>query len=298
MLENELTLKHGVEFWIKRDDLLHPLVSGNKWRKLKYNLDFVSKNRLAGIISFGGAYSNHVYALSAACFLLKIPLKLYIRGEPPLSLGYTLRSAIEHEAELHFIDRNSYKKMTAEIADEDQTVRDGWLIIPEGGSNSLGMKGMAELLAELPFEPEHMIISAGTGGSLCGLAKAGYHQNTIYHGICVLKAQGLLDSLISSQLNGIPVKVKMHYNYHLGGYAKTSEEVVEVINRYVDEHGILLDPVYTSKAALAVEHLIATKVIGRGERAILIHTGGLQGLWGMQDRLLKMGLNNAIFDRL
>jgi 1-aminocyclopropane-1-carboxylate deaminase len=296
VLINEWTVKYGVQCWIKRDDLLHPLVSGNKWRKLKYNLEFVKRNHLAGIISFGGAYSNHVFALSAACHVSGIPLKLYIRGEAPHKSGFTLSKAIEHGASLHFVDRELYRQIRYGIA-ETISFPEDWLILPEGGSNLAGMKGLSEVPQELSFIPEHWVLAAGTGGSLCGLAQGGQSYSQ-FHGICVLKGKGMLDSFVHQSCPEIAESVTVHYDYHYGGYAKVSQELVEVINRYYHDHELILDPVYTAKAMLALEDLVRKEVIKSGERVVFIHTGGLQGLWGMQKKLEGLGLDKEIYERL
>ena len=278
--------KSGVELFLKREDLIHPEVSGNKWRKLKYHmLDLLEKPHNQGILTKGGAYSNHILATAAAAHAVNIASKAFIRGECIEPLNPTLKRAQELGMEFHFVTRDAYKlplKDLASIHFGDQP----WVIIPEGGTDAKGIKGCTEILTE--EDKTHfdtITVSFGTGGTASGLIQSlGAHQSIrIYPALRGMQVKDTLLGLADEHI-GLE-KVQIISDYHFGGYAKIDKVLMNFIRDFEQGTGIPLDPVYTSKMIYGLLADIEKGNIPVGSRVLAIHTGGLQGRWGMEQRL-------------
>lgn len=293
-LQDNATDRAEVTLLVKRDDLLHPLVSGNKWRKLKYNLEMYSKDHYEGILSFGGAYSNHLYALSSACHLHKIPCTFYIRGEQPQKAGFTLQAAQEFGTNILWLNREEYRNRK-NSTDFLQSEFAHYYFIPEGGSNPLGVFGLADLVAEVLNPVDYWVTALGTGGTLAGLARAIPPESKAL-GISCLKGNGAEAGWVK-ELMGAAYRnnYTVLNGYEHGGYAKVSAALVDFMNQIYRTHTLKLDPVYTAKTLLAVYHLMSEGYFEKNSTILFIHTGGLQGLKGMEKKLKQMGLEEFYF---
>lgn len=297
-LQHPLFNKHNVQVKVKRDDIIHPVISGNKWRKLKYNLQQVKQSQnINGVVSFGGCYSNHIHALAFACFEQNIPCVGIIRGEEENTNNFTLSWAKHWGMKLCFVDRKTYRRRhDSDYLEELKQQFPHYFIVPEGGSNKLAIAGVSEVVSELIQQTEFdtLITPVGSGGTLAGLI-AGDQLNDITHnilGITVLKNAEYLEDEIKSLL---PITVNKHTKwqllteFHRGGYAKFSSKDAERILEFSQITGVDFEPVYSGKMILAFLDLLEQGYFINGERIVLLHTGGMQGLGGMIER----GILNA-----
>lgn len=254
---------------VLRLDLLHPQLSGNKWFKLKYNLLAAQQENKDTILSFGGAYSNHIAATAYAAKVLGLKSIGVIRGEEPPKWGHTLLQAKSDGMDLHFLPREQYRKKESRsfIASLKEQFGDIFMI-PEGGNNTLGIKGAAEILSSAVSELSsftHICCAVGTGATLAGLVNAA-GDNQVVMGFPVLKNESRGPS--SSSI--IP-------GYHFGGYAKTSPAPFTFMNKFYEDFNIPLDFVYTGKMVYGVMDLISKNYFPAGSNLLIIHSGGLQG---------------------
>lgn len=265
---------------LKRDDLLHPVISGNKWRKLKYALLEAQQNQVKQLISFGGGFSNHLHALAYCCYQMNIRFTAIIRGDYSGNPSPMLRDLVSWGAELNYVDRLTYqlRDKPEYLASLQQQYPDG-IIIPEGGSQALALKGVGEVITELNEDYDYIMAPVGSGGTLAGLINT-TQSNTHIMGIAVLKGKGYLESLVS-QLLPAPVKSKsnwhINHHYHLGGYAKTTSELNAFCDTFFQQTAIQIEPVYSGKLFFALRDLIEKHVFPQGSRILVLHTGGLQG---------------------
>lgn len=268
-------LPDGVRAAVLRLDLLHPEVSGNKWFKLRYNLEEALVQGKTRLLTFGGAYSNHIAATAAACQLAGIACTGIIRGEEPPVLSHTLRDAIARGMELHFISREAYR-----LKDETDwnTIYPDAYIVPEGGNNALGAKGCEEILS-LVTDPSftHIACAVGTGTTLAGLINSAVLQQEI-RGYVVLKGATYLEQQIQSLLAPPPLPHwQLVHQHHGGGYAKVTPALTEFIRQFYEETDIPLDIVYTGKLFMGFRQDVLDGMYPLGSNVLLIHTGGLQG---------------------
>ncbi|WOH35906.1 pyridoxal-phosphate dependent enzyme [Thalassotalea fonticola] len=281
--------KYGVEVFIKRDDLIHPIISGNKWRKLKYNLRSAQELGCQQILSFGGAFSNHIHALAFACKQQNLQAIGVIRGEEQYQHNFTLSWAKYWHMELRFIDRITYKKRNnADYIAQLQAEFPEAFIVPEGGSNQLALPGVGEVITELNEQSEYdyLLTPVGSGGTIAGLIKTDNNQHKIL-GIAVLK-QG---DYLANEVNALLGDGADNYNkwqilnqFHRGGYGKYKPEDAERMLQFSQTTGIPLEPVYSGKMILALLDLLEQDYFKAGAKIMLLHTGGLQGLGGMAER--------------
>jgi 1-aminocyclopropane-1-carboxylate deaminase len=270
----------NIQAEVLRLDKIHPVISGNKWFKLKYYLAEAAKRDIKTLITFGGAYSNHIIATAYASKELGIKSLGIIRGEAPGILSPTLRAAREYGMHLIFISRGEYrKKDDSPFTSKLLSTHPGSLIIPEGGAGAEGVRGSAEILDLTNSDRySHILCAVGTATTFTGLAqRSGKSQRMI--GISVLK--GGNEELLQ-QLEGFIDKEKMSYcqinpDYHFGGYAKPSEPLFGFMNALYKETGIPTDFVYTGKLFFAVADLIKKDLFPPASRLLIIHSGGLQG---------------------
>ncbi len=281
---------------IKRDDLLHPHISGNKYRKLKYNLEQASKEGKDRILTFGGAFSNHIAATAAAGNELGFRTIGIIRGDElaknfPDSIreNPTLQFAVKMGMELHFTDRKTYrmKDQPAYIESLKKSFGDFYLV-PQGGTNELAVKGTQEILDENDKEFDYICSAVGTGGTIAGIINAVHPEQKVL-GFPALKGDFLYRD-IGSFVHNRAVQWKL-YPYHFGGFAKINDELIEFINDFKEQTNIQLDPVYTGKMLYGIVDLLKKGTLPRQARILAVHTGGLQGIDGMNVRLRKKNKN-------
>lgn len=276
-LVHPLLTEQGITLYCKRDDLLHPRLSGNKWRKLKYPLRQALTEHAAGILSFGGAYSNHLHALAAAGQALNLPTVGIVRGEAS-SHNPTLTDVRHWGMQLEFVNRQQYRRRQDSdwLAELAQRYPD-YMILPEGGSCALALPGVAELWQELPPQIE-MILPVASGGTMAGLLSA-RPTGAKVRGYAVLKSDPWLKKEIIALYP--PAAHDKHwqlvYKYHGGGYAKCSVDDKLAIAQLAAELQLPLEPIYSGKALLGLFNDIATGHFKRGSTLVFLHTGGLQG---------------------
>lgn len=269
----------GISLKVKREDLNHPFVSGNKWWKLKLNLEEAKKQNLEILLTFGGAYSNHIYATAAAASSLGLRSIGIIRGEEPTRLNKTLQFAKDRGMHLHFISRTSYKDKGNDHFVETLHDRFGdFYLIPEGGTNALAVEGVKQFARMLnQVDCDVICAPVGTGGTLAGLIQGSNVSRKIL-GFSVLKNGSFLREVIEN----LNAKESISHwelltDYAYGGYGKKNEEVEKFISDFFKETSIPLDFVYTAKMMMGIRDLIVKGYFKRGTTILAIHTGGLQG---------------------
>ena len=262
-----------IELSILRLDKIHPVISGNKWFKLKYYLEDAKRLNKKNIVTFGGAWSNHIVATAAICQLNGLNAIGLIRGEKPPQLSPTLQHAKEMGMQLVFITRDDYqnKKIPPVFLTEE------YYLINEGGYGIRGAEGAATIPDTYDKEAyTHIIAACGTGTMLAGLIRTALpHQHIT--GISVLKNNYALEESIKSLLPDLRGDFQLIHDYHFGGYAKYTTELIRFMNGFYQETGIPADFVYTGKLFFAVTDLIKKGIIPSGSRVLAIHSGGLQG---------------------
>ncbi len=287
-LSHPLFSEHQVSVYIKRDDLLHPYISGNKWRKLKYNIEHIKKEKLTGIVSFGGSYSNHIHALAYACKVNNIKSVGIIRGEIENQQNYTLRCAKQWGMQLVFVDRKTYRRRhDVQYLTELQHEYPEYFIVPEGGSNALAVNGVAEICQELneQIEFDTLLTPVGSAGTLSGLIVGDKGQHQLL-GIAVLKQAEYLNEEVVKLIDGVTDyhNWQILTDYHQGGYAKFSSEALEKLRQFSAFTQVPFEPIYSGKMILALLDLIEKQRFEKGHRIVLLHTGGLQGLAGLAEQ--------------
>ncbi|WP_276368111.1 pyridoxal-phosphate dependent enzyme [Chryseolinea sp. H1M3-3] len=274
-IHDEVLERAQVSLLIKREDLNHPYVSGNKWWKLKYNIKDAVDNNFKTLVTFGGAYSNHIFATAAAASEVNLKSVGIIRGERTLPLNPTLSFAEQKGMKLYFIPREAYreKKIPERLLDE---LEDPY-VIPEGGSNLWAVKGVRDFADTLKCEYDYLCCPVGTGGTLAGLIEQ-VNVRKIILGFPVLKqADFLINEILNlSKKSKDATNWRLMYDYHFGGYAKTTSQLLEFIERFKLLHNIPLEFVYTAKMMMGVYDLIGKNFFKPGSTILAIHTGGLQ----------------------
>jgi 1-aminocyclopropane-1-carboxylate deaminase len=274
----------GVRLWCKRDDLIHPTLSGNKWRKLKYHLQQASEQGKTHLLSFGGAYSNHIHALAAAGHQAGLRTTGIIRGEAEAVSNTTLSAAKGWGMNLIFVDRQSYRRRQ-EPDWLAQFMAPDTLIVPEGGSSPLAIPGVAELVAEVPFSPDLWVLPCASGGTLAGLI-AGKREREQILAIAVLKGGAFIhDEVCRLYPRAVDTPGwQIALDHHDGGYAKFSPEMWQWVQAFSAQSGLPLEPIYSGKAIWGLFRELAAGRIPRGSEIVFIHTGGLQGLAGLKEQ--------------
>lgn len=275
-----------VQLYVKRDDLIHPLFGGNKWRKLKYNLNYAREQNYNTLLTFGGAWSNHIYATAAAAQYFGFDSIGIIRGEQHTPLNATLTFAENCGMQLHYVSRTEYRqKHQTDYQKRLQQQYGNIYILPEGGSNALALQGCAEIVAEINHElskPFDVICCAsGTGATLAGLItalKSG--QSAI--GFSALKGGDFLKKDVANFLNSdiSEVNWQIETAFHFAGYAKIDERLISFMRAFKMQYGFALDAVYTAKMFYGLFKQIEQKAFKPGTTIIAVHSGGLQGNTG------------------
>ncbi len=287
-LHDELIEKSGVELYIKREDLTDPIISGNKYRKLKYNLIYARNHGFETLLTFGGAYSNHIHAVAYAGSKYGFKTIGIIRGEKTLPYNRTLKDAIVFGMRLHYVSRADYKrKNDPSFITELRNKYGNFYLVPEGGSNALAVKGCIEILHENAQDFDHYCCSCGTGGTVAGIISSLNGSKKVW-GFPALKHGEFLKNEISRLIADYNKRSYSNWEliteYHFGGYAKFTGELIEFINRFKKTHEISLDPIYTGKLLYGIYDKIRSGFFNHGEKVLAIHTGGLQGILGFNER--------------
>jgi 1-aminocyclopropane-1-carboxylate deaminase len=268
-----------VGVWVMRLDLVHPVVSGNKWFKLHYHLQEAFAQGKKAILTFGGAYSNHIAATAFACRAAGIACMGIIRGERPARLSHTLTAAAEQGMELRFVSRDAYKNRKADLA-AALTVphTNNYYIINEGGYSEAGVKGVTEILQRADTRSfTHICCSVGTGTTLAGLIRSAATNQSVI-GISSMKSNHALTEAVTA-LNEPALASRCHilHDYHLGGYAKCTAALLTFMNEVYAQNAVPTDFVYTGKLFYAVSNMLQSRYFEPASRVLLIHSGGLQG---------------------
>lgn len=280
LLENS-----DITLYIKREDLLHPYISGNKFRKLKYNIVQARKEGKTKLVTFGGAFSNHILAAAAAGAEYGFQTVGIIRGEElrdKILENPTLRQAQDFGMEFVFVSREAYKTKTESyFLDSLKDMLGDFYLLPEGGTNDLAVKGCEEILTESDADFDFICSAVGTGGTLSGLINCSKSSQQVL-GFPALKGDFLREDICSfvSKTNW-----DLQTEYHFGGYGKVTEELVAFINTFYQNYGVPLDPIYTGKMVFGVIDLIDKGWFPSQSKILMIHTGGLQGIAGMNQML-------------
>ena len=282
----QLPLPDGIQLTIKREDKNHPLVSGNKLRKLKYNIQQALAEGKDTILTFGGAYSNHIAATAAAGNLMGIKTIGVIRGdelECEIDVNPTLNFCKSCGMELFFVSRSDYRNKTSPQFLEMIVNRFGSnvYIAPEGGTNALAVKGTAEILTPQDSAFDVICTAVGTGGTIAGLIEASEPHQTVI-GFPALKGVDFLENVIRQYTH----KTNWHlvYDYNFGGYAKVNDELIDFLNDFNKSTGIPLDPIYVGKMIFAIFALASKGYFAPNTKILAIHTGGLQGIKGINKK--------------
>jgi 1-aminocyclopropane-1-carboxylate deaminase len=290
LLQLPLFAEKQVTLAIKREDLLHPFISGNKFRKLKYNLLAANKMGYHTILTFGGAYSNHIAATAYAAKEKGINSIGIIRGEELRESWHhntTLLKAHEDGMIFKFVSRGDYRKKEESefLADLKNEFGDFYLV-PEGGTNELAIKGCEEILVSGDQQFDYICTSVGTGGTVAGLINSSFPHQTVL-GFSSLKGEFLKEDIKKITNNN---RWELISDYHFGGYAKISQELIHFINDFKEQTNISLDPIYTGKMLFGLFDRVLRNTFAKETKILAIHTGGLQGIAGMNSVLKKKKL--------
>ncbi|MEW7278658.1 pyridoxal-phosphate dependent enzyme [Aquimarina sp. 2201CG1-2-11] len=291
---HDILEKAQVYLDIKREDQIHEHVSGNKFRKLKYNLLYAQEQGYKTVLTYGGAYSNHIAATAAAAKMLGLQSIGVIRGEElghdlekTLSENTTLQFAATQGMNFTFVTREAYRNKTSlEYTKQLQEMFGACYHIPEGGTNNLAIKGCEEILAPEDHEYDIICCAVGTGGTIAGIVNSTHsHQK-------VLGFPALKGDFLKKEIEKFTVKKNWELvnDYHFGGYGKINQEGIEFMNRFYEQQSVLLDPLYTAKMIFGIFDRVQKGVFKKNTRILAVHTGGLQGIAGMNQKLRKKKL--------
>jgi len=274
-LSLDTTDNRNIVLDIKRDDLLHPIISGNKWRKLKYLLLLIEAKGYRKVATMGGAYSNFIHSLSYVCHLLGWQCDLYIRAFPEQVLTPTLLDCKRWGANLHYVDRKSFR----ELRNNPPGLPDDVLWIAEGGMHELSILGLQEIMMELNYQYDYIVIATATGTSVAGLVEgaSAYQQKAKIIGISVLNNAEQQCQDISYLTPHADDKWSIIEGYEFGGFAKNNSELTRFISQMEQQHNIALEPVYSGKSFYAVIDMVRSGKFANNSKILLIHCGGLQG---------------------
>jgi 1-aminocyclopropane-1-carboxylate deaminase len=276
--------KYGITLAVKRDDLLHPVISGNKWRKLKHALTPAIAAKTQHIISFGGGFSNHLHALGYCCHQLNIQFTAIIRGDYSHNPSPMLQDLICWKTNIQYVDRKTYQQRgEPDYLKMLLRLYPNALIIPEGGSQRQALQGVEEIIQELQVQYDYILAPVASGGTLAGLIQ-GATQDVKHHscqilGIGVLKGEGYLEQLVRDLLveDDNNKNWQINHHYHFGGYAKSNHELKEFCDDFYQQTEIKIEPVYSGKLFFALRGLINNGYFPQKSRILALHTGGLQG---------------------
>lgn len=289
---------NNIQLFIKRDDLLHPIISGNKFRKLKYNIQEAKRLRHTKFLTFGGAFSNHILAVAGAGAEFGFKTIGIIRGEELESKIYenpTLAKAQELGMQFHFVSRTAYRDKESSSFISFLCEKFGnFYLVPEGGTNDLAIKGCEEILtSEDKSYFTHIACAVGTGGTISGLINSSTEKQQLI-GFSSLKG-----AFLSEVIRNFVVKTNWSISdaYHFGGYGKVNDELIQFLNSFYSQTSIPLDPVYTGKMVFGVLDWIEKGYFPPNAKILMIHTGGLQGIKGMNFALKNKNKEILQYDK-
>ncbi|MCC9073322.1 pyridoxal-phosphate dependent enzyme [Flavobacterium sp. F-65] len=281
---------NNITLTIKREDLIHPFISGNKYRKLKYNLLQAKAENQETLLTFGGAFSNHIAAVAYAGKESGFKTIGIIRGEELIDKidgNPTLKFAQENGMQFEFVTREDYRlKSEIEFQDHLKNKFGSFYLVPEGGTNELAVRGCEEILTPEDAEFNYVCCAVGTGGTISGISNSALPNQKVL-GFPALKGDFLKDEIRIFAKNQ---NWELITDYHFDGYGKVNSELIVFINQFFDENHIPLDPIYTGKMVFGVIDLIKKNYFPANSKILLIHTGGLQGIQGMNMKLMNKNL--------
>ena len=277
-LNTEWYAPHVAAIDMLRLDLIDPVISGNKWYKLKHNLQYATEHNYKSILTFGGAYSNHLIATAAAAKLFNIPAIGVVRGNDGNELTSTLKACMEYGMQLHFVPREEYARKTeAEWLQKLSVQFNDLFIIPEGGANEQGREGTKDIAALVPMGYSHIAVSVGTGTTFAGLRNA-LPVDQFLLGFAPMKSGAYLKDEITLHLSASQnLNWELFDRWHFGGFGKWNDELISFMNDFYNINQIPLDMVYTTKMMYGIRELLNENFFPNNARILCIHTGGLQG---------------------
>lgn len=286
---------NGISVFIKREDTIHRYVSGNKYRKLKYNLIDFENHYFDSLVTFGGAFSNHIAATAYACKEKGINSVGVIRGEElwkAIETNPTLKFAQQCGMKFEFVSREQYRqKEEPTFIDSLKSKYRNCFVLPEGGTNTLAVKGCQEILTPEDSQFDFICIAVGTGGTISGISNAALpHQK-------VLGFPALKGDFLQNEIRKFAKRENWNLitDYHFGGYGKVTQELIDFMNLFYQQTNIPLDPIYTGKMVFGVYDLIRQGYFPKSAKILMIHTGGLQGIKGMNQYLEQKKMNKIIY---
>lgn len=295
-LNSTVLSEKKVRLFLKRDDLLYdpaaPDFNGNKWRKMKYNLLAAREQQKDTLLTFGGAYSNHIAATAAAAKLFGFKSIGIIRGERPAELNPTLKRVLQQGMHLDFITRTAYRgKNDPEFIQSLHKKYGNFYLLPEGGTNDLALKGCAEIVDEVENDfpeqlPEFICCGCGTGGTFAGIV-SGIDERTRAIGFSALKGSfhtEEVENLLDQYRGKKYTNWEINNDYHFGGFAKHKPELIDFINQFKKDFNVQLEPLYTGKMLFGIFDLLQKDFFPEGSTILAVHTGGLQGIAGFNQR--------------
>jgi len=281
---------YGVDLFLKREDNIHPIISGNKYRKLKYNIEAAKKQGRKTILTFGGAFSNHIAAVAAVGKAFNFKTIGVIRGDEladKIESNPTLMYAKSCGMTFKFISRALYReKQNPLVIKKILKGFSNYYFVPEGGTNDLAIKGCEEILNQYDKNFNFVCCSVGTGGTISGIINSS--NNNQY----VLGFPALKGSFLKEDISKFVRKKNWNIitDYHFGGYGKVDVDLINFINQFKEDNNIQLDPVYTGKMMFGIYELLKKDYFPKGSKVLAIHTGGLQGIVGMNNLLIKKNM--------
>ena len=282
----------NIQLYVLREDLINPTISGNKWRKLFYNLQEAKHQGKNQLLTFGGAFSNHIAATAAAGKQFGFKTIGIIRGEEHLPLNPTLQLAYENGMQFHYVDRTFYREKKYDVLFLE-TLKEQYgdfYLVPEGGSNAFAVKGCTEIIKNINIDYDIICCACGTGGTIAGII-ASVDETKQVIGFPALKGGEFLKNDIQQLLADYQQQFSVEINhpnwslntdYHFGGYAKRTKELIEFVTFFNEKHNIPLDYIYTGKMLFGIYEMAKMSAFFNGKKIVAIHTGGLQGNCGFE----------------
>jgi 1-aminocyclopropane-1-carboxylate deaminase len=273
----------GKQIFVKRDDDIHPIISGNKWRKIKFQLISALENNTQHIISFGGGFSNHLHALGYCCHKLNIKFTAIVRGDYSNNLSPMLQDLTDWHSNIQYVNKITYQARGTGLLHSLQKEFPQATIVPEGGASQFALQGVGEIVSERQQNYDFIIAPVASGGTLAGLINAvdslGLQNKPQVLGIAVLKGLDYLEELVNELLpkDCNNDKWQNNHDYHFCCYSKKTSEISQDCDNFYKQNQLEIEPIYSGKLFYAVEELLAQQFFPQGSRILVLHTGGLQG---------------------
>ena len=279
-LKLNINNSNNIKLFIKREDLIHDIVSGNKWRKLNYNFKYIKEKKIKKILSFGGAYSNHLHALSWLAKKNNIKSFGLVRGCKLSIENPTLSFCKKNKMDLFFLNRSTYRnnKYNNPIFKKIIKSEENVFVIPEGGFNEFGIKGCEEIMNEVNEHYDIICCSIGSGCTAVGIIKSLKFDQS-FLGFSSFKNNSQIKNIISEKVKTMNWEINSEYNF--GGFGQVNNELKKFIKDFKNTYEIMLDPIYTSKLFFGLFDMISKNKLPKDSRILALHTGGLQGIQGV-----------------